>query len=109
MSRPGRSTIGWRGLKTLAFAVYVFMFAPIVVVVLLAFNSGAQQQFPDGRRELIWFGEAVFSNTSIVDAFQTSLILAASSSVIATVISVMAAIAECVTVSAAKAGSQRPF
>ena len=92
MSRPGESMIGWQGLKVLSFAVYLFMFAPIVVVVLLAFNSARSGSFPMEGVSLVWFGK-LFSNESIVEAFKTSLILASTSSVIATVIGVMAAIA----------------
>ena len=70
MSGPGESTVGWQGLKILSFAVYLFMFAPIVVVVLLAFNSARSGSFPMEGVSLVWFAK-LFSNESIVEAFKT--------------------------------------
>ena len=87
--RPG---LGWNGLRLLALCIYIFMFAPIVVVVLLAFNSARTGSFPMEGFSFVWFGK-LFENDSIMDAFQTSLILAATSSFLATAIGVMAAIA----------------
>ncbi|MET1025963.1 MAG: ABC transporter permease [Dongiaceae bacterium] len=87
--RPG---LGWNGLRLLTLCVYVFMFAPIIVVILLAFNSARTGSFPMEGFSLQWFGK-LFENDSIIGAFQTSLILALCSSVLATLIGVMAAIA----------------
>lgn len=87
--RPG---LGWNGLRLLAVCVYIFMFAPIVVVVLLAFNSARTGSFPMEGFSFVWFGK-LFENDSIMEAFQTSVILAVTSSFLATAIGVMAAIA----------------
>ncbi|MDY0885752.1 ABC transporter permease [Dongia soli] len=87
--RPGA---GWNGLRLLTLFVYIFMFAPIIVVVLLAFNSARTGSFPMEGFSFVWFGK-LFGNDSIMEAFQTSIILAASSSLLATAIGVMAAIA----------------
>ena len=92
----GRSVDGpslsWNGLRLLTLLVYIFMFAPIIVVILLAFNSARTGAFPMEGFSLQWFGQ-LFQNASIIDAFQTSIILAVSSSFLATLIGVMAAIA----------------
>ncbi len=87
--RPG---LGWNGLRLLTLCVYIFMFAPIIVVILLAFNSARTGSFPMEGFSLQWFSK-LFENDSIIGAFQTSLILALSSSVLATLIGVMAGIA----------------
>ena len=87
--RPG---LGWNGLRLLTLCVYIFMFAPIVVVVLLAFNSARTGSFPMEGFSFVWFGK-LFENDSIMEAFQTSLVLAVTSSLLATAIGVMAAIA----------------
>jgi spermidine/putrescine transport system permease protein len=87
--RPG---VGWNGLRLLTLIVYIFMFAPIIVVVLLAFNSARTGSFPMEGFSLVWFGK-LFENDSIMEAFQTSIILAVTSSLLATAIGVMAAIA----------------
>lgn len=84
--------IGWNLLRLCSVAVYIFMFAPIVVVVLLAFNSSRSGAFPMEGFSLQWF-EKLFNNDSIVEAFKTSLVLAASSAAVATIIGVMAALA----------------
>ena len=90
--QPGEGRIGWALLRLCSIAVYVFMFAPIVVVILLAFNSSRSGSFPMEGFSLQWFGK-LFANQSIVDAFKTSLILAGTSAALSTVIGVMAAIA----------------
>ncbi|TXH34154.1 MAG: ABC transporter permease [Rhodospirillaceae bacterium] len=87
-----RPDLGWNGLQLLTLCVYIFMFAPIIVVVLLAFNSARTGSFPMEGFSFVWFGK-LFENASIMDAFQTSLVLAVTSSFLATAIGVMAAIA----------------
>ena len=87
-----RPSLGWNGLRLLTLLVYIFMFAPILVVVLLAFNSARTGSFPMEGFSLQWFGK-LFENDSIIDAFETSVILAVTSSFLATLLGVMAAIA----------------
>ena len=79
---------GWNSLRVTTLLVYIFMFAPIIVVILLAFNSSRSGSFPMEGFSLQWFGK-LFSNQSIVDAFKTSLILACTSSLLATALGVM--------------------
>jgi len=90
--RATSDIFGWNALRVTTLLVYIFMFAPIIVVILLAFNSSRSGSFPMEGFSLQWFGK-LFENDSIIDAFQTSLILAASSSLLATALGVMAAIA----------------
>jgi len=92
VSHAARPSLAWNGLRVLTVIVYVFLFAPIVIVVLLAFNSARTGSFPMEGFSLQWFGR-LFGNDSIIDAFATSLILAGSSAFLASVIGTMAAIA----------------
>ncbi len=79
-------------LRLCSIGVYVFMFAPIVVVILLAFNSSRSGAFPMEGFSLQWFGK-LFANQSIVDAFKTSSSSQRHRPVLATAIGVMAALA----------------
>jgi spermidine/putrescine transport system permease protein len=87
-----RHGLGWNALRLVTLCVYIFMFAPIIVVILLAFNSSRSGSFPMEGFSLQWFVK-LSENQSIVDAFKTSLILAVTSSLLATLIGVMAALA----------------
>lgn len=84
--------IAWTLLRICSLAVYIFMFAPIVVVVMLAFNASRSGAFPMEGFSLQWFGK-LFRNDSIVEAFKTSVVLAGTSAALATLIGVMAALA----------------
>jgi len=92
MTRIDSGAIGWATLRLFSLAVYVFLFAPIVVVVLLAFNAARSGSFPIEGFSFAWFAR-LFANDSIVSAFKTSLVLAGLSALGATVLGVMAAIA----------------
>lgn len=83
---------GWSVLRLLTVLVYVFMFAPIVVVVLLSFNSSRFGTFPLEGFSLRWF-EALWANDAIVSAFQTSLLLGALTAIISTAIGIAASLA----------------
>src|SRR5690242_228432 len=85
-----RSALWLLGLFSIG--VYVFQFAPIVVVMLLSFNGSRSGAFPMEGVSLQWYGE-LFANDSILQAFQTSIVLALGCSLLATILGVMAAIA----------------
>lgn len=83
---------GWSLIRLASILVYVFMFAPIAVVVLLSFNSSRFGTFPLEGFSFRWF-EALWGNDAIVSAFQTSLILGFLTAVISTSIGIAASIA----------------
>ena len=85
-----RSALWLLGLFSIG--VYVFQFAPIVVVMLLSFNASRSGAFPMEGVSLQWYAK-LFANDSILQAFQTSIVLALGCSLLATVLGVMAAIA----------------
>jgi spermidine/putrescine transport system permease protein len=71
--------------------VYLFLYAPIALVVLFSFNAGRSASEFTGF-SLAWYGKA-FSNTFLIQALQNSLIIASTSALLAAVFGTMAALA----------------
>jgi spermidine/putrescine transport system permease protein len=73
-----------RWLSTFAVAIYAFLFAPIVVLVIFSFN--------DSRRTFVWHGftldwyPKLLANSDLLDSLQTSLVVAAVAVVVATIL-----------------------
>lgn len=79
-------------LSALTFFVYVFMFAPIIVVILLSFNSSDFGTFPIEGISLRWF-EKLWTNEAIIHAFLTSASLGVLTALIGTLVAMMSAMA----------------
>ena len=77
---------GW-----ITLAVYLFMFLPIVVLILFSFNDAKSTVVWKGF-SLRWYGE-VFDNRNIGKALHVSLIVALASAAISTAIGTLAAVA----------------
>ncbi|HUF57417.1 MAG TPA: ABC transporter permease [Thermohalobaculum sp.] len=73
-------------------AVYVFMFLPVAVVVLLSFNASQFGSFPMTGVSLRWFGE-LWQNDAILRAFRVSFLLGGLTAVISTTLGVLASLA----------------
>ncbi len=71
--------------------VYLFLYAPIALVVLFSFNSGHQASSFEGF-SFEWYGKAV-NNRFVIEALTRSLIIATASATIATLFGTMAALA----------------
>ncbi|MBT1156782.1 ABC transporter permease [Aminobacter anthyllidis] len=84
-------TIWDRLFTALVAAIYIFLMFPIVLVVVLSFNSGEFLAFPLEGFSLRWF-EALFSNKRFLDATLYSLQIAATSTIVNGVIGTLAAI-----------------
>ena len=84
--------MGHDGIRAFTTLVYLFMFAPIAVVVLLSFNSAQFGSFPIEGFSLKWF-EELFNNAAIVRALQTSLWLAVVTAIVSTTFGILASIA----------------
>ncbi len=82
----------WSLIRAYTIFVYVFMFAPIGVVLLLAFNSSQFGGFPIEGFSLQWFSR-LLANDAIVRAFKTSMLLGLLTSVCATTIGILASLA----------------
>lgn len=88
----GEGVWSWRAIKGFTVLVYVFMFAPIAVTVLLSFNASQFGGFPMRGLSLQWF-EALANNAMVLRAFRTSLIIGALTAVICTAVGILAAMA----------------
>lgn len=83
---------GWNGIRVVTVMVYLFMFIPVAVVILLSFNASQFGSFPMEGLSLRWFGELA-SNDAIVRAFRTSLILGTLTAIISTTLGILASLA----------------
>jgi spermidine/putrescine transport system permease protein len=79
-------------IRLFSLAVYLFMFTPVAVVVLLSFNSSQFGGFPIEGFSLRWF-ETLANNDAVMRAFRTSLMLGVLTAVIATTIGILACLA----------------
>lgn len=83
---------GWSLIRLYTVLVYVFMFAPVAVVLLLAFNSSQFGGFPIEGFSFRWFIE-LYDNDAIVRAFKTSFSLGLVVSALATTLGILASLA----------------
>ncbi|WP_029040499.1 ABC transporter permease [Cucumibacter marinus] len=87
-----RKPTGFTWITLWTIFVYLFMFLPIGVVVLLSFNASQFGSFPMTGFSLQWFGELA-TNDAIIRAFQTSALLGILTAIISTTIGVLASLA----------------
>jgi putative spermidine/putrescine transport system permease protein len=76
--------------NTIVVLLYAFLMAPIVIIILAAFNAGEYLRFPPQGFSLRWFVKFAQSGP-FVQAFWFSIQLAAATTVISTLIGGMAA------------------
>ncbi|MGF1475904.1 MAG: ABC transporter permease [Geminicoccaceae bacterium] len=92
MTRPGPLDYTRRWwLRLWLAATFVFLYAPIVILVIFSFN--------DSRRNIVWRGftldyylEAI-DNASLIEAFTNSLVIAVISTVVSTILGGLTALA----------------
>jgi len=72
--------------------VYIWMFAPIVAVVILSFNPQQFGSFPMEGFSLRWY-VTLAQNQTIINAFKNSLVLGSFTAVVTTIIAIPAAMA----------------
>lgn len=77
-------------MRFYALAVYLFLYVPIGIIVLFSFSAGRHASELRGF-SVQWYGKAA-SNPLVMDALTTSLIVAGTTAVLATVMGTMAAI-----------------
>ena len=82
----------WSLIRLGTIVIYLFMFAPVAVVVLLSFNASQFGSFPMEGISLRWF-VALLENQAIVRAFQTSLLLGFLTALISTTLGVLGSLA----------------
>ena len=78
------------GLRIFAFAYLVFLYAPIALLPIFAFNDGTIIAFPLKGFTTKWFDE-LFANAALGQALKNSLIIAVSTAILATTLGVFAA------------------
>ena len=78
-------------LLLVSVLVYLFLYAPIVVLMFFSFNSTRSTQVWTGF-SLEWYGE-LLRDQSVLEAFRTSLIVGVTATAIATVIGTLTALA----------------
>ncbi|GAB4347344.1 MAG: ABC transporter permease subunit [Oricola sp.] len=84
--------MGWNLIRLWALAVYLFMFLPVAVVVLLSFNASQFGAFPMTGFSVRWFVELA-QNEAILRAFRTSIVLGLMTAGISTTLGVLASLA----------------
>src|ERR1700752_4533053 len=88
LSRRGRVARG--ALSVYAIAIYVFLFFPIVLLVLFSFNANRYGTFPITGWTFTWYRQA-FSDYQVHDAVATTLKVALWVTVISTIVGTAAA------------------
>jgi spermidine/putrescine transport system permease protein len=83
---------GWSLIKIYTLLIYVWMFTPIVAVVLLSFNPQQFGSFPMEGFSFEWYVKLA-QNETILEAFKNSLVLGSLTAVITTAVGVPAAMA----------------
>ncbi len=83
---------GWFLIRLYTILIYVFMFAPIAVVIVLSFNPEQFGSFPMKGFSLRWFVKLA-NNGPILMAFKNSLILGTLTAAASTTIGILAALA----------------
>jgi spermidine/putrescine transport system permease protein len=78
-------------VRLYAAAVYIFLYGPISLIVLFSFNAGRHAASFDCCSTM-WYGRT-FQNTFLLEALATSLIVAGTTAVLATIMGTMASIA----------------
>lgn len=84
--------MNWGFVRIWTIGVYIFMFLPVAVVVLLSFNASQFGSFPMTGFSFRWFVE-LLQNDAIIRAFKTSVILGLMTSALSTTIGVLASLA----------------
>jgi spermidine/putrescine transport system permease protein len=79
-------------LGALTFVTYLFMLAPALVCVVLAFNTSPSSTFPMTGLTLRWFAELA-QDDAVLSALWNSLVLAACASALSTLVGTAAALA----------------
>lgn len=78
-------------MRLYAALVYLFLYAPIALIVLFSFSAGRSASELRGL-SLQWYGTAL-GNPFVLEALRTSLIVAGTSALLATLLGTMAALA----------------
>jgi spermidine/putrescine transport system permease protein len=90
MARRAFSVTALPGFSSIAVAVFVMLYLPIITLVIYSFN-GAQSIAVWGGFSLRWY-EVAWGNSAVQEAAVRSVVIAVSASLVATVVATMAAL-----------------
>lgn len=79
-----------RGLYVYALAYLIFLYAPIVLLPIFAFNDSTVIAFPLSGFTTQWFAE-IPETPALIDSVQTSLVIAATTAILSTGLGICAA------------------
>ena len=91
-SESTRRPITYWLLLIYAIGVYIFLFLPIAIVILMSFNSAKFSSFPLEQFTLRWYAD-LFGDRTIWDAVRKSFIVAATTTALAIPLGTLAAFA----------------
>lgn len=83
---------GWSLIRLFTILVYTFMFLPIVVVIILSFDTQQFANFPMQGFSFKWYVELA-QNESIIRAFKSSIMLGSMAALLSTAIAIPASMA----------------
>jgi spermidine/putrescine transport system permease protein len=83
---------GWSLIRFYTILVYVWMFTPIVAVIILSFNPQQFGSFPMEGFSFRWYVKLAHNDT-ILNAFKNSLVLGSLTAVVTTAVGIPAAMA----------------
>jgi putative spermidine/putrescine transport system permease protein len=86
------AAVGRIGLRVVTALVLTFIYVPLALVVVYAFNASGTSAWPPVGFTLAWVGDAA-ANTGLQQAFLTSMVAAIGATVVALVLGSLAAIA----------------
>ena len=84
--------LGYWLMLIYAIGVYIFLFAPIAILILMSFNSAKYSSFPLAQFTSHWYGE-LWADRSIWDALENSLTIAAGTTLLTVPLGTLAAFA----------------
>jgi len=87
-----RKTGGGPALALFSFAVFAFLYLPILVLIVYSFNRGGVGGFPPKQFTLNWYAQ-LFADRSIWDSVINSLFVAAGAVIVSIILGLLAALA----------------
>jgi ABC-type spermidine/putrescine transport system permease subunit II len=99
MEEPRKRNPSWAGdldfydigLKVLSWAIFLFVLAPIIIVIIISFTSKEMISFPPKGFSLRWY-QAFFTEPPWVENFKNSTVIAFYSTLLSTFIGTLAAL-----------------
>lgn len=92
-SRPSRrGRVGRLAWRSTILLLYLFLLAPVLVVVMMSFDTQSYMAFPPQGFTLDWYARLT-ENTAFITGFQVSLVVGVCTCALATAIGVPAALA----------------